>query len=137
MAKKNIAKPTVTPARAPRARTRRAAAPDAPSDVAGTTAPEPIAEAFDKALPAIVDTASTIGPEWTAARDTRVAPTMPEASTHDPATSDTPSEPGNSPVPSYDDIARAAYERYLSRGGDHGRDFDDWLEAEHALRSRK
>lgn len=38
--------------------------------------------------------------------------------------------------PSYDDIARAAYERYLSRGGDHGRDFDDWLEAERELRKR-
>jgi hypothetical protein len=38
--------------------------------------------------------------------------------------------------PSYDDIARAAYERYLSRGGDHGRDFEDWLEAERELRKR-
>jgi len=38
--------------------------------------------------------------------------------------------------PSYDDIARAAYERYLSRGGNHGRDFDDWLEAERELRRR-
>ena len=38
--------------------------------------------------------------------------------------------------PSYDDIARAAYERYLSRGGNHGRDFDDWLEAERELRKR-
>lgn len=38
--------------------------------------------------------------------------------------------------PSFDDIARAAYERYLSRGGNHGRDFDDWLEAERELRRR-
>ena len=30
-------------------------------------------------------------------------------------------------------IARRAYERYLSRGGDPGRDQDDWLEAEREL----
>jgi hypothetical protein len=47
--------------------------------------------------------------------------------------------PPNAPSddPSYDDIAREAYLRYLSRGGDHGRDFDDWLEAERELRSRR
>ena len=38
--------------------------------------------------------------------------------------------------PSYDEIAEAAYRRYLSRGGSHGRDFDDWIEAERELRSR-
>ncbi|MCD6044289.1 MAG: hypothetical protein K0R40_3892 [Burkholderiales bacterium] len=36
-----------------------------------------------------------------------------------------------------DDIAREAYQRYLKRGGGHGRDFDDWLEAERELRSRR
>ena len=51
------------------------------------------------------------------------------------ATSDTPAETAAS-GPSYDDNARAAYERYLSRGGDHGRDFEDWLEAEKNLRKR-
>jgi hypothetical protein len=35
--------------------------------------------------------------------------------------------------PTYDDIARAAYQRYLSRGGSDGRDFDDWIEAEREL----
>lgn len=39
--------------------------------------------------------------------------------------------------PTYDEIAEAAYRRYLSRGGSHGRDFDDWVEAERELRSRK
>jgi hypothetical protein len=39
--------------------------------------------------------------------------------------------------PSFDEIAEAAYQRYLSRGGDHGRDFDDWVEAERDLRSRR
>jgi hypothetical protein len=39
--------------------------------------------------------------------------------------------------PTNDDIRRRAYERYLERGGNHGRHFDDWLEAEKELRSRK
>ena len=37
--------------------------------------------------------------------------------------------------PSYDEIAEAAYRRYLDRGGHHGQDFDDWVEAERSLRS--
>lgn len=137
MAKKNIAKPTDTPARAPRVRTKRAAASDAPADVASTTSAEPIAEAFDKALPASIDNTNTTGPEWTATRDAASNPALPATPTDDSEASDTPSEMENFAVPSYDDIARAAYERYLSRGGDHGRDFDDWLEAEQRLRSRK
>jgi len=39
--------------------------------------------------------------------------------------------------PSTDDIRRRAYERYLERGGNHGQHFDDWLEAEKELRSKK
>ena len=39
--------------------------------------------------------------------------------------------------PSYDEIAEAAYQRYLQRGGRHGQDFDDWLEAERALKRRR
>lgn len=38
--------------------------------------------------------------------------------------------------PSIDDIRRRAYERYLERGGNHGRHFDDWLEAERELTQR-
>jgi hypothetical protein len=37
----------------------------------------------------------------------------------------------------HDEIAEAAYRRYLSRGGEHGRDFDDWVEAERELRLLK
>ena len=37
--------------------------------------------------------------------------------------------------PTQDDIRLRAYERYLERGGEHGADFDDWLEAEKDLRS--
>ena len=40
-------------------------------------------------------------------------------------------------TPSHDDIAEAAYHRYLQRGGGHGMDFEDWLEAERVLRSRR
>ena len=39
--------------------------------------------------------------------------------------------------PTYDEIAEAAYHRYLSRGGGDGQDFDDWVEAERELRSRR
>src|SRR5215211_7078795 len=40
-------------------------------------------------------------------------------------------------LPSYEEIAEAAYHRYLSRGGRDGLDFEDWLEAERELRSRR
>jgi hypothetical protein len=39
--------------------------------------------------------------------------------------------------PTYDEIAEAAYQRYLQRGALHGRDFDDWLEAERELKARR
>jgi len=39
--------------------------------------------------------------------------------------------------PSYDEIAEAAYHRYLRRGGIDGQDFDDWVEAERELKSRR
>ena len=35
------------------------------------------------------------------------------------------------------DVARRAYEIYERRGGSHGRDFDDWLEAERELRGER
>ena len=40
-------------------------------------------------------------------------------------------------IPTYDDIAQAAYQRYLSRGGSDGRDFEDWIEAERELRTQR
>jgi hypothetical protein len=46
----------------------------------------------------------------------------------------TPNGNGN---PTYDEIAEAAYQRYLRRGGGDGQDFDDWVEAERELRSRR
>lgn len=40
----------------------------------------------------------------------------------------------NSISVSHTDIARRAYELFLSRGCTHGRDLDDWLQAETELR---
>ena len=36
--------------------------------------------------------------------------------------------------PSEEDIRIRAYHRYLERGGGHGMDFEDWLEAKRELR---
>ena len=49
--------------------------------------------------------------------------------------SDTPRPPAMTSVdPSEEAIRERAYQRYLQRGGGHGMDFDDWLEAERELR---
>ena len=40
-------------------------------------------------------------------------------------------------APTEDDIRHRAYERYLARGGNHGLHFNDWLEAEKELKTRK
>jgi hypothetical protein len=42
-----------------------------------------------------------------------------------------PPEPAG---PTADDIRVRAYHRYLERGGNHGADFDDWVEAEKDLK---
>jgi hypothetical protein len=39
--------------------------------------------------------------------------------------------------PSEEDIRKRAYDRYLERGGGHGMDFDDWLEAEKELKENR
>ena len=40
-------------------------------------------------------------------------------------------------TPTDDDIRTRAYHRYLERGGKHGADFDDWVEAEKDLKSSR
>jgi hypothetical protein len=51
---------------------------------------------------------------------------------------DTPGHDGPVTItPTYEQIAEAAYHRYLQRGGQHGSDFDDWIDAERSLRSRE
>ena len=37
--------------------------------------------------------------------------------------------------PTYDDVAKRAYELFVARGGTHGQDWDDWLSAERQLLS--
>jgi DUF2934 family protein len=39
--------------------------------------------------------------------------------------------------PSEEDIRLRAYHRYLERGAEHGRDYDDWLQAERELKRRQ
>ena len=36
--------------------------------------------------------------------------------------------------PSREDIARQAHELYVQRGGEHGKDVEDWVKAEKELR---
>lgn len=38
---------------------------------------------------------------------------------------------------SSDSIARRAYDRFHARGGEHGRDQEDWLEAERELNNKE
>jgi Protein of unknown function (DUF2934) len=38
---------------------------------------------------------------------------------------------------SHSEIAEAAYQRYLNRGGAHGQDINDWMEAERELRAQR
>ena len=37
--------------------------------------------------------------------------------------------------PTEEEIRQRAYQRYLERGGGHGMDFEDWLEAERELKA--
>jgi len=41
------------------------------------------------------------------------------------------------PAPSHEEIARRAYELALKRGGEPGREQEDWLQAEKDLRAEK
>jgi hypothetical protein len=57
-------------------------------------------------------------------------------SMHDPARGDRPGV--NDASGATDDaIAQRAYELYQARGGTHGADMDDWLQAERDLRSER
>lgn len=54
-----------------------------------------------------------------------------------PAAAKTKARPAAAPEPTFEQIAEAAYHRYLKRGGGGGTDFEDWLEAERDLLARK
>ncbi|MGE3511993.1 MAG: DUF2934 domain-containing protein [Vicinamibacterales bacterium] len=106
-------KDPAAPARAPRPRRMKAAASVPPPVDSASDAPELIASeapAPDRILAGIPDdTAMTMA--------SRAAAATIEA-------------------PSDAEIRARAYQRFLARGGGHGRDFDDWLEAEAELRKR-
>ena len=83
----------------------------------------------------------------TARATTRSTATTPAAITAEPdgtpavvraTASDMPGQGDESvtPSPTYEEIAEAAYHRYLQRGGQDGHDFDDWIDAERTLRTR-
>ena len=44
---------------------------------------------------------------------------------------------GNAATVSSDEVAKRAYEIYQARGGQHGADMDDWLEAERQLKQQQ
>jgi hypothetical protein len=47
-------------------------------------------------------------------------------------------EPATQPIVAEDDaIAQRAYELYQARGGTHGADVDDWLQAEREIRGER
>ncbi|MBS1820063.1 MAG: DUF2934 domain-containing protein [Acidobacteria bacterium] len=39
--------------------------------------------------------------------------------------------------PSDEEIRVRAYHRYLERGGEHGMDFEDWIQARHELKNKR
>ncbi len=54
-------------------------------------------------------------------------------------TSTRPTRAGKGPGPapaSVEEVARRAYELYLARGGEPGREQEDWLQAERELRQK-
>lgn len=66
--------------------------------------------------------------------------TQPEVRESRPETiGDPPQQAAQPPMraaaPSREDIERRAYDIYIQRGGGDGGDLDDWLAAEHELRS--
>jgi hypothetical protein len=70
--------------------------------------------------------------------DSEASPSNTVNAASDMSGSSAASAGGNAPHdPTYDEIAEAAYQRYLQRGGSDGRDFDDWLEAERELKARR
>ncbi len=66
------------------------------------------------------------------ARKERKESTSPISGRKAPKTSSLPAQINGEP--SHDDIARRAYELYLNRGSEPGRDLDDWLRAESDLK---
>ncbi len=68
-------------------------------------------------------------------RQKATVPAVPDPGIPSEAGDDGPLEPMSmASGPSEEDIRMRAYHRYLERGGGHGMDFQDWLEAERELK---
>jgi hypothetical protein len=63
-------------------------------------------------------------------------PRRSKASAPQPSADDRLESVSMASEPSEEDIRLRAYHRYLERGGGHGMDFEDWLEAERELKQR-
>lgn len=79
-----------------------------------------------------------------ATRKPAAAPPAPAQKPQTQRPTDTPMPRGADPAGQatsssvdHEQIARRAYERYLERNGEHGRDQEDWLEAERELRNSR
>ena len=48
-----------------------------------------------------------------------------------------PTQPQRAQASREEEIAKVAYALYLPRGGDHGHDFEDWLNAEAIVRRQR
>src|SRR5437764_1452976 len=71
-------------------------------------------------------------------RQKATLPAVPDAGIQSEAGDDAPLQSMSmASEPSEEDIRMRAYHRYLERGGSHGMDFQDWLEAEREVRERK
>jgi|SRR3954464_9777530 len=115
MAKKNSTSPR---AKDPSVEPAPAAAPKRRAAVKRTS--EPVA------TPSIADDRDATMPE---PAGQRVTPA-------DTSASDSITFVATTAAPTYDEIAEAAYHRYLNRGGRDGQDFEDWIEAERSLREK-
>jgi len=73
------------------------------------------------------------------AADTAIASTTETTNVTDAPDADDASDDfaaaDTGPSPSEEDIRTRAYHRYLERGGGHGQDFNDWVEAERELKN--
>ncbi len=61
---------------------------------------------------------------------------QPQGDRSSVATLDREPEQAAGTTPRTDNIARRAYQIYCERGCEHGRDMDDWLQAENELKGR-
>jgi hypothetical protein len=117
MAKRPPQKDPNAPAKAPRARQAKTLASVPPPVDSATDAPELIAS-------------ETPPPD-------RILAGSPDGGSMELASSAAATIPSAlSTSPTEEEIRTLAYERFLARGAGHGRDFEDWLEAENELKNR-